>query len=316
MNGREGGGFADRRSSRTSQFNLRTKAGFVQSSSSQPLLKRTAVGNILCLSSKHRARRSARATDHGWRQSACTFDHLGVRGQPNPGISTNEMTPTGAAWRPAVQEIHHGSTDPAYVTDTEPWNTLEHREMYTMTHSMNPGTMHDIDSLRTTHSRIGRRPVWPEPFDPEELSDGFRGQFAGAAGDAASKFISRHRFREVIAAVGAPIHAAAYGAEAARSPFRRRGRPPRYRPPVERSAYQYVCPSPRRSDSRGNADDDSNSCSGGHEEQLQPHVSPRRRECSHLRPRGQPDDAEPTTRTAAARDHDTARHTGHDHFPR
>ncbi|MEV5651615.1 hypothetical protein AB0L57_25475 [Nocardia sp. NPDC052254] len=147
------------------------------------------------------------------------FDPYFVAGVTNPGIATNRSDANQAQHgAQQVQDgIHHGSTDPAYIKDTEPWDTLQHQEIYTMVHSITPGIMHDhATAWNSIAAAVGGGLFGLNLSIHKELSDGFHGQFAGAAEDAANKFIQQATdIQEVITAVGARIHAAAYGAEAA-----------------------------------------------------------------------------------------------------
>ncbi|MFF0452464.1 hypothetical protein [Nocardia africana] len=116
------------------------------------------------------------------------------------------------------QGVHHQSTDPPYIKDLEHWEKLEHADIYKMVNSIKPDMMHDHAKIWSDiAAALGGGLFGLNISIQKELSDGFHGQFAGAAADAAKKFIQQATdVQEVITAVGARIHAAAYGAEAAK----------------------------------------------------------------------------------------------------
>ncbi|MFF4022084.1 hypothetical protein ACFYY5_04495 [Nocardia elegans] len=116
------------------------------------------------------------------------------------------------------QGIHHQSTDPSYIKDLEPWERLDHQTIYTMVNSIKSDVMHDhAKSWHNIAAALGGGLFGLNISIQKELSDGFHGQFAGAAADAAKKFVQQATdVQEVITTVGARITAAAYGAEAAK----------------------------------------------------------------------------------------------------
>lgn len=116
------------------------------------------------------------------------------------------------------QSVHHQSTDPSYIRDLEPWDSLEHQDIYLKVNSIKPDVMHQhAKSWFDIASALGGGLFGLNISIQKELSDGFHGQFAGAAADAAKKFVQQATdVQEVITTVSARIHAAAYGAEAAK----------------------------------------------------------------------------------------------------
>lgn len=116
------------------------------------------------------------------------------------------------------QGIHHQSTDPSYIKELESWESLEHQEIYNMAQSTKSDVMHShAKSWFDIASALGGGLFGLNISIQKELSDGFHGQFAGAAEDAAKKFVQQATdVQEVITTVSARITAAAYGAEAAK----------------------------------------------------------------------------------------------------
>ncbi|WP_146100793.1 hypothetical protein [Nocardia nova] len=116
------------------------------------------------------------------------------------------------------QSVHHQGTDPSYIKDLEPWDALGHQDIYLKVNSIKPEAMHrHAKSWFDIASGLGGALFGLNISIQKELSDGFHGQFAGAAADAAKKFVQQATdVQEVITTVSARIHAAAYGAEAAR----------------------------------------------------------------------------------------------------
>ncbi|MGW5514207.1 hypothetical protein [Nocardia africana] len=116
------------------------------------------------------------------------------------------------------QSVHHQGTDPSYIKDLEPWDALGHQDIYLKVNSIKPEAMHrHAKSWFDIASALGGALFGLNISIQKELSDGFHGQFAGAAADAAKKFVQQATdVQEVITTVSARIHAAAYGAEAAR----------------------------------------------------------------------------------------------------
>lgn len=110
------------------------------------------------------------------------------------------------------------SVDPSYITDIEHWGRRDvtHQAIYDSAQSMVPGTMHTQASVWIDiATQLSAGLFGMNLALQRELSDGFKGQFAGAAADAAQKFIQQATaVEQVISGVGARIHAAAYGAEA------------------------------------------------------------------------------------------------------
>ncbi|WP_063008273.1 hypothetical protein [Nocardia kruczakiae] len=158
---------------------------------------------------------------------------MGGENQPDPGISI-----LGPLLGPKLQEyenrksadqaqhgahqvqqgVHHQSTDPSYIKDLEPWEALGHQDIYDMVMSMKPDAMHEhAKKWFNIASALGGALFGLNISIQKELSDGFHGQFAGAAADAAKKFVQQATdVQEVITTVSARITAAAYGAEAAK----------------------------------------------------------------------------------------------------
>jgi hypothetical protein len=157
---------------------------------------------------------------------------MGSDNQPDPLAALSLLLPVnpqaaknrdsaGQAQRGAQQiqqGVHHQSTDPPYIKDLEHWDKLEHADIYKMVNSIKPDMMHDhAKTWSDIAAALGGGLFGLNISIQRELSDGFHGQFAGAAADAAKKFIQQATdVQEVITAVGARIHAAAYGAEAAK----------------------------------------------------------------------------------------------------
>ncbi|PPJ23342.1 hypothetical protein [Nocardia nova] len=155
---------------------------------------------------------------------------MGSDNQPNPLAGLGPLLPVNPqeaidrdsankAQRGAEQtqqSVHHQSTDPPYIKDLEPWDTLGHADIYKMVNSIKPDVMHDhAKAWLNIGAALGGGLFGLNISIQKELSDGFHGQFAGAAADAAKKFVQQATdVQEVINAVGARIHAAAYGAEA------------------------------------------------------------------------------------------------------
>lgn len=145
---------------------------------------------------------------------------LGPILQVNPQ-AVQDRDSAGKAQRGAQQiqqGVHHQSTDPPYIKDLEHWDHLGHADIYKMVNSIKPDLMHGhAKAWLDVASALGGGLFGLNISIQKELSDGFHGQFAGAAAEAAKKFVQQATdIQEVITAVGARIHAAAYGAEAAK----------------------------------------------------------------------------------------------------
>ena len=114
------------------------------------------------------------------------------------------------------RNIAHGSIDPSYITDLEHWEGVPHQVIYDCAQAMTPGIMHSqAKNWTDVGASLGGGLFGLNIAIQNALSEGFHGQVAAAASDAANKFIQQGTaVQEVIDAVGARIHAAAYGAEA------------------------------------------------------------------------------------------------------
>ncbi|WP_063063900.1 hypothetical protein [Nocardia violaceofusca] len=114
------------------------------------------------------------------------------------------------------RNLGHGSIDPTYITDLEHWEGVPHQVIYDGAQAMTPGIMHSQAKTWTDiGASLGGGLFGLNLAIQRALSDGFHGQVAAAASDAANKFIQQGTaVQEVIEAVGARIHATAYGAEA------------------------------------------------------------------------------------------------------
>ncbi|MDR7171222.1 hypothetical protein J2W56_004981 [Nocardia kruczakiae] len=158
---------------------------------------------------------------------------MGTDNQPDPGaailtpllgINVREIEDRKSAnqaqrgAQQVQQGIHHQSTDPSYIKDLEFWESLDHQSIYLMVNGIKPDVMHDhAKSWHNIAAALGGGLFGLNISIQKELSDGFHGQFAGAAADAAKKFVQQATdVQEVITTVGARITAAAYGAEAAK----------------------------------------------------------------------------------------------------
>ncbi|WP_286014262.1 MULTISPECIES: hypothetical protein [Nocardia] len=123
----------------------------------------------------------------------------------------------------AVQRgLQHSSTDPTYIKDLEKWDGVDmtHQKIYdTVQNTMSPTAMHSqAKKWLEMSAALGGALFGLNLSIQKALSDGFQGQFANAASDAARKFVQQGtNVQEVMQTVGARIHAAGYGAEAVRA---------------------------------------------------------------------------------------------------
>ncbi|NKY86489.1 hypothetical protein [Nocardia veterana] len=157
---------------------------------------------------------------------------MGSPNQPGPlatwgliaGVNPDVAIPRDAASKAQTgaqhlqQQLHHQGTDPSYIKDLEQWDSLSHQDIRKMVDSINPGTMHTFAKSWTDISAALSGGLFGLNLAiQKEISNGFHGQFAGSAAEAAKKFVQQASdVHEVILAVGARINAAAHGGEAAR----------------------------------------------------------------------------------------------------
>ncbi|WP_280437846.1 hypothetical protein [Nocardia carnea] len=112
-------------------------------------------------------------------------------------------------------QLSHDGQDPAYITQMELFEGLEHEEIYAKVSEMTPGVMHGVaDAYKSIANSLGGALFGSLLSIQRELSDGMAGEFADAANQASRTFFDQATdVQEVINAVGMRIHAAAYGAE-------------------------------------------------------------------------------------------------------
>lgn len=138
----------------------------------------------------------------------------------NPEAAQN-LDDAGQAQRGAEelqQDLTHQGTDPSYINEVEHWDGLSHQDIYDKAQGFKPATMHTHgQAWQDIAASIGGGLFGLNLSIHKELSNGFQGQFAGAAQDAAQKFIQQATgVQDVVSIVSTRIHAAAYGAEAAK----------------------------------------------------------------------------------------------------
>ncbi|WP_280461175.1 hypothetical protein [Nocardia carnea] len=112
-------------------------------------------------------------------------------------------------------QLSHDGQDPAYITQMELFEGLEHEEIYAKVSEMTPGVMHGVaDAYKSIANSLGGALFGSLLSIQRELSDGMAGEFADAANQASRAFFDQATdVQEVINAVGMRIHSAAYGAE-------------------------------------------------------------------------------------------------------
>lgn len=154
-----------------------------------------------------------------------TSDPLGTFG-PGLGISPGSVQARVRAQQSKTgvdqfedSHISHGGTDAAYIQRMEHFEGVPHEEIYTNAQSMAPGRMHHhADEFLSIASSLSGSLLGAHLAINRALSDGFDGQFATAALDAAKRFYDQAMdVHDVIFAVGHRIKAAAYGAEVVKS---------------------------------------------------------------------------------------------------
>ncbi|RDI64353.1 hypothetical protein [Nocardia pseudobrasiliensis] len=146
---------------------------------------------------------------------------------PEAAVNNGKATKSQQGAEAVQRGLHNNGTDPAYIKDLEDWDSVPHQAIYDSVQSMNPDTIHgNARKWLDISAAVGGALFGLNLSIQKELSDGFHGQFANAANDAARKFVQQGTdAQEVMQTVGARIHAAGYGAEAVRASVPPPGKP-------------------------------------------------------------------------------------------